>query len=204
MDDKTLLGIILHGLPAELSQVRNDVNNQSMDLHTALAYLQRRQTVKLYNADGLLCEAIPQDGLIVLKTEQHTECDDAIEHKASVAIDPEVLNWHRKLGHLGFDSLAKMSARGLFGSRAPKPSAFVQARGEQCEVRIRTKHARTPHPTRDTKATHACDRIHSDVSFFPTVSRTGHIGFVSFIDESTGKSLVRLIKRKSDVMHLTI
>ena len=151
------------------------------------------QTVKLYNSDGLLCEAIPHDGLIVLKTEQHSEHDNAIEHQATVAIDPEVLNWHRKLGHLGFDSLAKMSARGLFGANAPKPSAFEQAKDEPCETCIKTKHARKPHPTRDSKATHVCDRIHSDVSFFPTVSRTGHIGFVSFIDECTGKSLVRLI-----------
>ena len=43
MDEKNLLGIILHGLPAELSQVRNDVDDQRMDLHSALAYLQRAE-----------------------------------------------------------------------------------------------------------------------------------------------------------------
>ena len=43
MDDKTLLGIILHGLPADMAKVRNDVNDQLMDLHTALAYLQRAE-----------------------------------------------------------------------------------------------------------------------------------------------------------------
>ena len=140
---------------------------------------------------------------IVLKTDLHTERETAIEHKATVAIDPEVLSWHRKLGHLGFDSLATMSARGLFGANAPKPSALVQAKEEPCDVSIKTKHTWNPHPTRDSKAQNVCDRIHSDVSFFPTVSRTGHIGFVSFIDESTGKALVRLIKRKSDVTQLS-
>ena len=185
-------------LVASLISVKRCMHNGCSVLFCAVT-----QTVKLYNNDGLMCEAIPQDGLIVLKTEQHADSDTDVEHKANVAINPKVLNWHKKLGHLGFDSLAKMSARGLLGSNAPKPSAFVQARDAQCEVCIRTKHPRNPHPPRDTKATQVCDRIHSDVSFFPTVSRTGHIGFVSFIDEATGKSIVRGIKRKSDVMHLT-
>ena len=39
MDDKTLLGVILHGLPTGMAQVRNDVTNQNMDLLTALDYL---------------------------------------------------------------------------------------------------------------------------------------------------------------------
>ena len=43
MHDKTLLGVILHGLPTEMSQVRNDVINQNMDLLTALDYLQRAE-----------------------------------------------------------------------------------------------------------------------------------------------------------------
>ena len=43
MDDKTLLGVILHGLPTEMSQVRNYVTNQNMNLITALDYLQRAE-----------------------------------------------------------------------------------------------------------------------------------------------------------------
>ena len=50
-----------------------------------------------------------------------------------------------------------------------------------------------------SKATGICDRIHSDVSFFNVASRTGHIGFVSFIDEASGKAITSLIKKKSDV-----
>ena len=43
MDDKTLLGIMLHGLPKELAEARNDVNTQQMDLRTALAYMERAE-----------------------------------------------------------------------------------------------------------------------------------------------------------------
>lgn len=173
-----------------------------MQRNCSVLFCAETQTVKLYNAYGLLCEAIPNDGLLVLKT-GHVATDMNTVHTANISVDPEVLKWHRKLGHLGFDSLATMASNGLFGAQSPKPSAFLQAKAEQCETCVRTKHSRNPHPARSVKAAAVCDRIHTDVSFFDVISRTGHIGFVSFIDEATGRAITRLIKRKSDVTQLT-
>ena len=149
------------------------------------------QKVKMHTSTKTICGAVPSHGLLVLRTENLEN-----EHTANLALYPRVFRWQKSLGHLGFDCLAKMASNGLFRGNGPKPIAFVQAKDTPCDTCIERKHTTNPHPSRTTKATDICERIHTDMTFFDAVSRTGHLGFVSFLDEAPGKPLVRFIKKK--------
>ena len=59
-----------------------------------------------------------------------------LETRHFLTADPEVLEWHRKLGHLVFVPLAELVASGVFCENSPEPSAFVQAKGKQCDTCI--------------------------------------------------------------------
>lgn len=51
MEDDTLLSLIIRGLPVRLSAARDDDHDRDMDLHTAMAYVQRAESLAVI-ADG--------------------------------------------------------------------------------------------------------------------------------------------------------
>ena len=64
--------------------------------------------------------ALPRGGLAIL--------DEATPHTVSKHVHPETYEWHHKLGHLDFRSLAKLARKGFFTPRRPEPADFLQAK----------------------------------------------------------------------------
>lgn len=140
--------------------------------------------------DKVICSASPQGGLVLV--------DEDVSHSAYTAVhDPH--EWHRKLGHLGFDSLAKLARKGIFSPGNPAPAEFLQAKDKPCEECIEAKYIRHPHPKSVNKPTIPLFRLHSDVHFVSDPSVTGHIGFVSFTECITDFAVTTLIKKKHEV-----
>ena len=92
-----------------------------------------------------------------------------------------------------------MARKGLLTGSSLKPSDFLQAKHEPCDVCIETKHQRHPHPPADSKSEHVLHRVHMDLTFFGCATTAGYTCMATFLDEYTDFSVVRLLKQKSDL-----
>ena len=150
--------------------------------------------------DKVVCTASPTDGLLLL--DQHPPHTAFVAEFASDIL--EALLWHRKLGHCGFDTLANMVRKRMFGESGLTPAVFMQAKEPRCEDCIKTKFTRHSHPTSTNGPVEPLFWLHTDVHLISDmsvsdVSVTGDIGFVSFLEDDTDFVVTTLIKRKFEV-----
>ena len=74
------------------------------------------------------------------------------------------VDWHRRLGHLGFSTLADLARSGLIEGCPLTPAAFLQAREQLvCEPCNTGKLRRVSHPRRAPRAVTVLHRIHADL-----------------------------------------
>jgi transposase InsO family protein len=100
---------------------------------------------------------------------------------------------HRRLGHLGFGTLAGLSRQGLLGDSELTPAALLQARKQHvCEPCAMGKMRRVSHPQRVQRPVRLLHRLHMDLCDLPQ----GYFGTV--IDEATRFACVSILQRKSD------
>ena len=101
--------------------------------------------------------------------------------------------WHRRLGHVGFGTLAKMSSLNMLTGSTLKPAHFLQARSEPWEICIVTKQLAQPHtsPT-SNPATEPSGRMFADITGNPTE------GFnVTMLDQFTTWAAASQVAHKS-------
>ena len=165
-----------------------------MNIGTDVHFISKQQKVYFTQNNKVICTASPKGGLVIL--------DEDAPHTAFAAskhVHPETYAWHRKLGHLGFDNLAKLARKGFFAPGGPEPADFLQAKeSAPCEACIEAKYLRHSHPSSSKKQEAPIGRLHTDVHFISNHSVTGHIGFVSFTEDRTDFALTTLIKRKTE------
>lgn len=108
----------------------------------------------------------------------------------------DVMEWHRKLGHINERNLKKMATDNLmYGLN------LVNETFETCETCIKGKLSRLPFPRHDDLyTTEPLEIIHSDVCGpFECDTLAGSRYYVTFIDDFTRYCHVYFIKKKSDV-----
>ena len=110
--------------------------------------------------------------------------------------------WHRRLGHLGYNNLAKLPS--MANGLDLAASDIKAASSVVCEPCAMGKNHRQPFPQSDTKTSKPLELIHMDVCGPMPVSSFGGSNYVAtFLDDYTGYSLVRTLKTKGDVAAAT-
>ena len=103
------------------------------------------------------------------------------------------MEWHRRLGHIGFSTLADLARSGLIQG-CPSPSEFLQARDtEGCEACALGKMRRTTHPPRPPRELRVLGRVHADLCQL----RPGCY-LSSYIDEATRYAVLSVQAYKSE------
>lgn len=101
--------------------------------------------------------------------------------------------WHRRLGHVNFDTLKQISktANGL---------DFVDVKAAQCETCIMGKQSRIPFPKEGKRSEEPLQLVHSDVCGpMSENSLGGGRYFVTFLDDFSRKLFVYILREKSEV-----
>jgi hypothetical protein len=120
---------------------------------------------------------------------------DARVSSATVSVEQLTWAWecHRRLGHIGFGTLAELSRQGGFADKSLTPDSFVQARERRiCEPCVIGKLCRTSHPARMPRPVRVLHRVHMDVC------ELDGIYFGTVVDEATRFSCVSLLHREGD------
>ena len=109
--------------------------------------------------------------------------------------------WHRRLGHLGYANLAKLST--MVDGLNLSAGDITAASSGVCEPCAMGKNHRQPFPHSDNKTTKPLELIHMDLCGPMPVSTFGGSKYVAtFLDDYSGYSWTKLIKLKSDVTEL--
>jgi len=143
---------------------------------------------------------IARDGHVILTA---SECnglffiDGPCMAAAAALAGPDELSaavmWHRRLGHLGFSTLADLARSKLIENCQVTADAFLQAGKQQlCEPCITTKLRRTSHPRRAPRPVRVLHRVHADLC---ELWHGCH--FSTVIDEATRYACVTILRSKA-------
>jgi hypothetical protein len=108
--------------------------------------------------------------------------------------------WHRRFGHAGLDSLAKMAQEGFFEGMPVRTESFKKIRDEVCEPCVLGKQTKKSFPTSKRESQGPMDVIHTDVCG-PIQTKTpgGRRYFVSFTDDYSRSAFIQLLSNKNQV-----
>ncbi|KFD69490.1 hypothetical protein M514_18362 [Trichuris suis] len=128
--------------------------------------------------------------LFKLKHQLRTDTAFTVKMKACIH------TWHRRLGHRDLAAVRKLSDEQLAdGIHLAKCDGEVD-----CEVCIKGKLAQPPFPMSDSRAMKPTELVHSDVCGpMPTATPSGHRYMLTFIDDYSRFTFVRLLKAKDEV-----
>ncbi|GAQ93561.1 hypothetical protein KFL_016490010, partial [Klebsormidium nitens] len=111
--------------------------------------------------------------------------------------------WHRRLGHAGFETLAKMAENGCVKGVGVSADEFRGELTRVCEPCVMGKQTRTPFPAKRESATvveKPLDLVHTDVCGpMPEESKGGSRFFVTVLDDYSKLSVVTPIRKESEV-----
>ena len=106
--------------------------------------------------------------------------------------------WHRRLGHLGYDNVARLTT--MVDGMVPVPGAPPEGVCGPCAI---GKQSRPPFPSEGSRAQAPMDLVHIDVC--GPLDPPGYDGskfFVTFVDDYSGYSIVKPVRSKADVPQL--
>jgi Reverse transcriptase (RNA-dependent DNA polymerase)/gag-polypeptide of LTR copia-type/Integrase core domain/GAG-pre-integrase domain len=132
--------------------------------------------------------------------------DGHVSPMASVAAASRPIEvWHRRLGHLGYDSLEKMVRKGLVSGLDIQIADFKAEQKEVCSTCVQSKHARSSFPASNSKSLDILDLLHMDVCGPYQVESLGGSKYVAtFLDDYSRLSIVVTVARKADVKDAVI
>lgn len=105
--------------------------------------------------------------------------------------------WHRRLGHINFQSLKKMRDEAVHGIEFADDDTFIK----RCEVCARGKQTRNSFGLSETHTTKLLEIIHSDVCGpMQNKSINGSRYMLTFIDDFSRKVFVYFLKQKNEVL----
>jgi transposase InsO family protein len=112
--------------------------------------------------------------------------------------------WHQRMGHAGYENLAKMVQDDLVEGVGVKPSALRALKTSVCEPCIIGKQTRQPFPKSESVSTKPLELVHMDVCRpMPVPSIGGSRYFATFLDDYSKLSIVVPMKQKSEVAKVT-
>ena len=105
--------------------------------------------------------------------------------------------WHRRLGHLGYDNLAKLTN---MSTGINLTSADIKTTSaDSCDACILGKQHRLPFNASTTITSKPLELLHTDLCGpMPVPSHGGNLYFITLLDDHTGYSLISPLRRKSD------
>lgn len=114
---------------------------------------------------------------------------------ASRASTPEL--WHRRLGHLGYDNLSKLTH---LSTGINLISADIKTTGaDTCNACTLGKQHRRPFTSSTTATSKPLELLHTDLCGpMPVPSHGGNLYFITLLDDYTGYSLISPLRHKSD------
>jgi hypothetical protein len=148
---------------------------------------------------SVIMTASYDNGLFYLNTEHYARA--AVAAGAVAPLDAHY--WHRALGHVSFTMLARMRRANLLpASCTVTPEEFLQARLVTCEPCLKGKGTRDTRPPSTSVVPRACYILHADVLTLNEPDVNGHKYCLCVVDGKTKKSVVRLMKLKSEAKSL--
>ncbi len=120
------------------------------------------------------------------------------------AESPEL--WHRRLGHEGYENLAKMAEEELVSGVRVSGKAFREKKTLVCEPCILGKQTRESFPKELVleESTELLQLVHMDVCGpMPKASKGGSRYLATFLDDYSKLSVVQPLKKKSNVAAVT-
>jgi hypothetical protein len=121
------------------------------------------------------------------------------------AESPEL--WHRRLGHEGYENLAKMAKEELVSGVRVSEKAFRKKKTLVCEPCILGKQTRESFPKEsvlEESTKPSFQLVHMDVCGpMPKASKGGSRYLATFLDDYNKLSVVQPLKKKSDVAAVT-
>ena len=116
---------------------------------------------------------------------------------AAAATDPNL--WHRRLGHLGADNLAKLTTMST-GIKCQPADIKGTSAATVCEACALGKQHRQPFPpSTNPPAAGPLELLHTDICGpMPTLSHGGNRYFMTAIDDHTSHSWTFFLRHKSD------
>lgn len=111
----------------------------------------------------------------------------------------DIVDWHRKLGHIGVQNLIKLTTMSE-GIKIPNEQKELNS---ACEICLKAKQTRFPFKTVRTRATRPLEIVHTDVCgpIEPSTWNNKKY-FVSFLDDYTHFVMIYLIEGKHEVKNV--
>jgi len=132
------------------------------------------------------------NGLYQIKTELEEEKETYLTENKELKVNL----WHRKLGHIGNDSLVNLLK---MSDGIDLSLAEVKEDKKMCKICMEAKHTRTKFDNNRTKASRPLQIIHTDLCgpINPT-TWDGNKYFITFLDDYTHYTMVYLLKSKAE------
>jgi hypothetical protein len=150
---------------------------------------------------------------VVLRAEQKgglfTICQPGLSWRDSCLLMREAKSpelWHRRLGHEGYENLAKMAEEELVSGVQVSGKAFREKKTLVCEPCILGKQTRESFPKESVseESTEPLQLVHMDVCGpMPKASKGGSKYLATFLDDYNKLSMVQPLKKKNNVAAVT-
>ena len=140
-----------------------------------------------------------QDGLMIIRQAKHQQAY-ALAAAAAPKQTPEL--WHRRFGHLGYDSLANLVEQDMVEGISVSTEDFKRQQQEQppCATCALAKQPRLPFPPSHHKSSRPLQLVHMDVCGPMQVPSQGAARYLAtFIDDYSRLSHVVPLERKAHV-----
>jgi transposase InsO family protein len=122
----------------------------------------------------------------------------------SVSDMQQAFLWHRRLAHVNAMDLAKLVSQEMATGVSITAQGASSLKTYVCEPCIYGKHARKPFPSSTSETTSVLELVHSDLAGPMQVkSLVGAYYFVTYLDDFSGYSFVRMLRTKSEVEDTT-
>lgn len=157
---------------------------------------------KITDADGTVTfnkngVTISKDEEVILtgtKTEAGLfEIDGPVSRNQNTVLS--VYHWHRKLGHLGLQNMTKLE-------KISEGMNLNSMNNLNCEICIKSKHARTPFNGDLPTAKRVNEIIHTDVCSIETPSYNNEKYFITILDDFSHHCEVYIMKFKSEAAEI--
>jgi transposase InsO family protein len=119
---------------------------------------------------------------------------------ACAATMPDAQLVHRRFGHIGYSTLAKMSQSGVV-SNLPPASEFTEKLHDRsvCGPCVEGRQKQSPYPRTYTRETVPYKKLHLDIAERRVASRAGSRYFAVLVDDATNFKWVCTVANKNDV-----
>lgn len=120
---------------------------------------------------------------------------------ANSVIEEDVQLWHKRLGHLGKESMTKLIRNDMIEEMVISVNDIQNSHAKDCEVCIQGKQTKLPfHKHKDKSTKRPLEVIHSDVCGPITPSTWDNKGYyMTIIDDFTHFGMVFFLEHKSKV-----